>query len=233
MTRPRGSRYPTNSTCLVAYEVRNYSNRRAESGELAQPWAHDLALAASRHSTKLFNDTKKSRARTARGVRERSGPRSGLVSREHPIPLTHPSTRTARHARRRHIRPALRRPDSLHLPFDRLPRPPGSTIGQRSNAGSLPRTGRLSQRPKQCVRRGTGARTTTSADGVPVASRLEMPGTRTQSLRCSRAFRSLRRLHSRPSRATLLPWTCCARSLRSATRSRLPRSSFDSRESGK
>lgn len=44
---------------LVAYEVRNFSERAALSGLAAEPWAHDLALAASRHSTKLFNDTKK------------------------------------------------------------------------------------------------------------------------------------------------------------------------------
>ncbi|KQW47391.1 hypothetical protein ASC77_13060 [Nocardioides sp. Root1257] len=45
---------------LVAYEVRNFSRRVVTATETAEPWAHDLALAASRHSTKLFNDTKKS-----------------------------------------------------------------------------------------------------------------------------------------------------------------------------
>lgn len=45
---------------LVAYEVRSFTQRVAMATVNAQPWAHDLALAASRHSTKLFNDTKKS-----------------------------------------------------------------------------------------------------------------------------------------------------------------------------
>lgn len=45
---------------LVAYEVRNFLRRLATATPTGEPWAHDLALAASRHSTKLFNDTKKS-----------------------------------------------------------------------------------------------------------------------------------------------------------------------------
>ena len=44
---------------LVAYEVRNFLKRVPGSAPTTEPWAHDLALAASRHSTKLFNDTKK------------------------------------------------------------------------------------------------------------------------------------------------------------------------------
>lgn len=44
---------------LVAYEVRKLSERGARSAAPVAPWAHELALAASRHSTKLFNDTKK------------------------------------------------------------------------------------------------------------------------------------------------------------------------------
>jgi hypothetical protein len=44
---------------LVAYEVRNCSERVSRSAASAEPWEHDLDLAASRHSTKLFNDTKK------------------------------------------------------------------------------------------------------------------------------------------------------------------------------
>lgn len=43
---------------LVAYEVRKFSHRADDS--TLDPWAHELALAASRHSTKLFNDTHKS-----------------------------------------------------------------------------------------------------------------------------------------------------------------------------
>jgi hypothetical protein len=43
---------------LVAYEVRKFSRVADESA--VDTWAHDLALAASRHSTKLFNDTQKS-----------------------------------------------------------------------------------------------------------------------------------------------------------------------------
>ena len=42
---------------VVAYEVRSFSKRTAESE--ADTWAHELALAASRHSTKLFNDSQK------------------------------------------------------------------------------------------------------------------------------------------------------------------------------
>jgi len=45
---------------LVAYEVRNFAQRIATATLEDQSWAHDLALAASRHSTKLFNDKKKS-----------------------------------------------------------------------------------------------------------------------------------------------------------------------------
>lgn len=45
---------------LVAYEVRKFSERDAKSAATTGPWAHELALAASRHSTKIFNDTKKS-----------------------------------------------------------------------------------------------------------------------------------------------------------------------------
>lgn len=45
---------------LVAYEVRKYSERVAKPRAKGDPWAHELALAASRHSTKLFNDKNKS-----------------------------------------------------------------------------------------------------------------------------------------------------------------------------
>lgn len=44
---------------LVAFEVRKFSERAASSAATTRPWAHELSLAASRHSTKLFNDTKK------------------------------------------------------------------------------------------------------------------------------------------------------------------------------
>lgn len=44
---------------LVAYEVRNFSGQVSKSAPTSEPWLHDLALAASRHSNKLFNDTKK------------------------------------------------------------------------------------------------------------------------------------------------------------------------------
>jgi hypothetical protein len=43
---------------LVAFEVRKFSRATDESA--VDTWAHELALAASRHSTKLFNDTQKS-----------------------------------------------------------------------------------------------------------------------------------------------------------------------------
>ncbi|QIK83848.1 hypothetical protein [Sanguibacter sp. HDW7] len=45
---------------LVAYEVRHFMRRTARESIHARAGAHELALAASRHSTKLFNDTKKS-----------------------------------------------------------------------------------------------------------------------------------------------------------------------------
>lgn len=41
---------------LIAYEVRRFTERATDS---VGPWEHQLSLAASRHSTKLFNDTKK------------------------------------------------------------------------------------------------------------------------------------------------------------------------------
>lgn len=41
---------------LIAYEVRRFTERATDS---VDPWEHEPALAASRHSTKLFNDTKK------------------------------------------------------------------------------------------------------------------------------------------------------------------------------
>lgn len=44
---------------LVAYEVRGFSARDAAPTTAPEPWAHELALAASRHSNKLFNNTKK------------------------------------------------------------------------------------------------------------------------------------------------------------------------------
>jgi hypothetical protein len=44
---------------LVAYEVRKFAERSVGSAATAAPWTHELALAASRHSTKLFNDSKK------------------------------------------------------------------------------------------------------------------------------------------------------------------------------
>ena len=44
---------------LIAYEVRKFSELAARSAASTEPWAHELALAASRHSTKLFNHRKK------------------------------------------------------------------------------------------------------------------------------------------------------------------------------
>lgn len=43
---------------LLAYEVRKFSHSATDPA--LDPWVHELALAASRHSTKLFNDTQKS-----------------------------------------------------------------------------------------------------------------------------------------------------------------------------
>lgn len=44
---------------LVAYEIRNYLGRETASSRRGEKWSYDLALAESRHSTKLFNDTQK------------------------------------------------------------------------------------------------------------------------------------------------------------------------------
>ncbi|QXT63756.1 hypothetical protein [Tessaracoccus palaemonis] len=44
---------------LVAYEVHKFSERTASLAAATKPWTHERALAASRHSTKLFNDKKK------------------------------------------------------------------------------------------------------------------------------------------------------------------------------
>ena len=59
---------------LIAYEVRGFTERAKGSSD---PWKHELALAASRHSTKLFNDTKKTHLEllaefTERAIRDRA-----------------------------------------------------------------------------------------------------------------------------------------------------------------
>ena len=47
---------------LVAYETNRFLTGLDASGAESPSWAHHLTIAASRHSTKLFNDTKKSHA---------------------------------------------------------------------------------------------------------------------------------------------------------------------------
>jgi len=44
---------------LVAYETRSFMGREAASSTRVEQWSYDLALAGSRHSTKLFNDKQK------------------------------------------------------------------------------------------------------------------------------------------------------------------------------